>query len=163
MRKRQSQAKAERHHKTMQALQLRASGATYRQIADVLGVSEPTAWRLVQQETQSIIRESAAEVLELELTRLDRMQMAVWPEAIQGDHAAIDAVLRIMHHRARLLGLYDRAGQQQDAYPQGAIIIPGECSSSEYINALRAIRGELPPPSNGNGHHTGDLDLDAGS
>jgi hypothetical protein len=35
---------------------------------------------------------------------------------------------------------------------EGVIIIPAESSSSEYINALRAIRGELPmPPSNGNG------------
>jgi DNA-binding Lrp family transcriptional regulator len=150
--RRQSQAKAERHSKTMQALQLRASGATYKQIAAALGVSEPTAWRLVQRESESIIRESAAQVLELELTRLDRLQMAVWPEAINGDAQAIDRVLKIMDMRAKLLGLYDHESQPEQFQPEGVVIISAESSQEEYIAGLRALRGELPPPTtNGNG------------
>lgn len=159
MKRRQSQAKAERHSRTIQALQLRASGATYRQIGQALGVSEPTAWRLVQQESEAAIRESAAEVLELELQRLDRMQMGLWPDAIDGNVRAVEATLRIMDQRAKLLGLYDRAGDAQ--FPrggdvEGVIIITGE-TSEEYIAGLRAMRGiagyELPlPPTNGNGN-----------
>jgi hypothetical protein len=92
---------------------LRASGATYRQIGDALGIDKTTAWRLVQQESESIIRESAAEVLELELTRLDRLQMGIWAEAISGDLAAVDRVLKIMEMRAKLLGLHRQAETDQ--------------------------------------------------
>jgi Homeodomain-like domain len=162
-RQRQSRAKAERHSKTMQALALRAAGATYKQIAGELGVSEPTAWRLVQQESAKIIRETAAELLELELTRLDRMLMAVWPAVINGDLAAIDRALKIEDMRAKLLGLYDRAPDQlpRGTDVEGVVIITGE-SSQEYIAGLQALKGELalPPPTlteadaNGNGHKT---------
>jgi hypothetical protein len=152
MRKRQSQARAERRSKTIQALGLRASGATYRQIGDALGVSEPTAWRLVQRESESMIRESASEVLELELQRLDRMLMGLWPDAIDGNVPAVLATLRIMEQRAKLLGLYDRPAQQDDVPSAGVVIIRGE-TQEDYIAGLRAMRGVLPlPPGNGNGH-----------
>jgi hypothetical protein len=110
---RQSRAEATRRDLTLQALGLRASGATYRQIGDALGIDKTTAWRLVQQESESIIRESAAEVLELELTRLDRLQMGIWAEAISGDLAAVDRVLKIMEMRAKLLGLHRQAETDQ--------------------------------------------------
>jgi len=140
----------------MQALSLRASGATFRQIAAALGVSEPTAWRLVRQESESFIRESAAEVLELELTRLDRMLMGIWPAAINGDLQAIDRALKIEDMRAKLLGLYDRASQPDRLPPrgieEGVVIIARDASQEDFIAGMRAIRGELPlPPSNGNG------------
>jgi hypothetical protein len=149
---RQSRASAAKRDQTLQALQLRASGATYRQIADVLGIDKMTAWRLVQEEAASAIQESAREIVDLELQRLDRLHMAVWPDAINGDVQAVDRVLRIMNQRAKLLGLYDRAPQQDDVRQQhGVIIIPAESSTEEYIAGLRAIRGELPPPTtNGN-------------
>jgi hypothetical protein len=155
--RKQSRAKAKRRGQMLQALGLRASGATYRQIADALGLANAmTAWRLVQEESASAIRESAREILDLELTRLDRLQMAVWADAINGDHQAIDRVLKIMEQRAKLLGLYDRARQQDDPRHNGVIVIQGT-TTEDYVNGLRAMRGvagELPlPPSNGNGHH----------
>jgi hypothetical protein len=155
MRKRQSQAKAERRNKVVQALGLRASGASYKQIGQVLGVSEPTAWRLVQQESANLISESAQEVLELELQRLDRLQLGLWAKAINGDVYAVDRVLRIMEQRAKLLGLYDRAPEPEQPTQQGVVVIQGD-TSEDYIRGLQAMRGigaPLPlPPSNGNGH-----------
>jgi Homeodomain-like domain len=155
-RQRQSRASAAKRDQTLQALQLRASGATYRQIADVLGIDKMTAWRLVQEEAASAIQESAREILDLELTRLDRLQMGLWAEAINGDVAAVDRVLRIMEQRAKLLGLYDRAPEQDRPSAEGVVIIRGE-TSEEYIRGLQEMRGfvtpPLPlPPSNGNGH-----------
>ncbi len=148
---RQARASAAKRDQTLQALQLRASGATYRQIADVLGIDKMTAWRLVQEEAASAIQEQASEVLQLELTRLDRMQMGLWTKAIDGDVQAVDKVLRIMEQRAKLLGLYDRAPEPDQLPSEGVIVIRGE-SQEEYIAGLKAIRGELPmPPSNGNG------------
>jgi Homeodomain-like domain len=154
-RQRQQRASARNRDLTLQALQLRASGATYRQIGEVLGIDKMTAWRLVQEESAKEIQESAREVLQLELQRLDRLLMAVWPDAINGDVQAINGALKIEDMRCRLLGLYDRAGeqQQQGDVQQGVIIIRGE-TQEEYIAGLRAMRGigELPmplPPSNG--------------
>ncbi len=45
--RRQSRAEAQRRDLTLQALGLRASGATYRQIADALSIDKMTAYRLV--------------------------------------------------------------------------------------------------------------------
>ncbi len=160
-RQHQARAEAARRDTALQALQLRASGATYRQIGEALGIDKQTAWRLVNVELESIIRESAAEVVELELARLDRMLMAVWPDAVQGDLSSIDRALKIEDMRCRLLGLYRRAEAQQQDIPQSAVIIAADSSSDEYIRALQQIRGELlppdsnrlrrPPTGNGNG------------
>lgn len=52
-------------------------------------------------------------MLELELTRLDRLQMALWSDAINGSVQAVDKVLCIMEQRAKLLGLYRQADAGQ--------------------------------------------------
>ncbi len=62
----------------------------------MLGIDKMTAWRLVTEEAVNAIQEQASEVLQLELTRLDRMQMGLWAKAIDGDVQAVDKVLRIM-------------------------------------------------------------------
>lgn len=51
------------------------------------------------------LQQPAAELRELELDRLDRLQVRVWGKAIEGNVGAIDRVPRIMERRARLLGL----------------------------------------------------------
>jgi len=140
----------------LQALGLRASGATYRQIADALSIDKMTAYRLVQQEAEQIIHEQAAEILQLELSRLDQLQLGLWAKAINGDEQAVAQVLRIMEHRAKLLGLYDRPAVRDRLQPEGiaegVVIIARDASQEEFIAGMRAIRGELPlPPSNGNG------------
>jgi hypothetical protein len=147
------QAKAQKRDLAMAALQLRASGATYKQIAAALDLPNVmAAWRLVTIEVDNAIRESAQQVLALELTRLDRMLMAVWPDAIQGDLPSIDKALKIMDMRARLLGLYDRTPDTDRSQSEGVVVISAEASSDDYIAVLRALRGELPmPPGNGNG------------
>jgi hypothetical protein len=151
--RKRAQARAQKRDLAYQALHLRASGATYKQIAQALELPNlMAAWRLVNQEIENTIRETAAEIVELELRRLDQMLMGIWPHAINGDHQAIDRALKIEDMRAKLLGLYDRAA---DAAPrggdvEGVVIITGE-TSEEYIAGLRAMRGISPPPSNGNG------------
>jgi hypothetical protein len=45
-------------------------------------------------------------VLEMELERLNAMQAAIYSSAVAGDVSKIDCCLRIIHQRARLLGLY---------------------------------------------------------
>lgn len=89
------------------ALALRRAGATFSQIAETLHYhSKADAYRAVVRELRQVGREDAAQILDLELQRLDDLQRALWPKAAtRGDVKAVDSILRIMQHRARLLGL----------------------------------------------------------
>ena len=63
----------------------------------------------------ALTRESAAEILTLELERLDDMQSAVYSEAASGDVSKINCILNISHRRAQLLGLYPDSGKSVKA------------------------------------------------
>lgn len=100
-----NEVKAER---VARAFDLRKRGKTYRQIGEMLGYSHEQARQDIQSVLASIVAEtkdSAQEVLALELARLDDIQVNVYLEALQGDEKAISAVLKIMERRAKLLGL----------------------------------------------------------
>ena len=100
-------------------LEQRKGGLTYREIAvatinkfglDHLpkGYDERIAWMDVKAELtriQSSNKEEAQEIRNLELSRLDRMQTAIWAQVLNGNQGAIDRVIRIMQRRADLLGL----------------------------------------------------------
>lgn len=87
------------------ALDLRRGGATYRQIADALHITVSTAEKAVKRGLKLIVAEPAAEVLQLELDRLDGAWMGLWPRIQKGEPAAVAAGVRIMERRSRLLGL----------------------------------------------------------
>lgn len=108
---RTSQAKQRQLH----ALQLRRAGLTYQAIADRLGYrSKHGAWKAVQKALDTARHDLAHEVLQLELLRLDQLTASAYPAAITGNLHAIDAVLKIMDRRTRLLGLdRPRAGQHE--------------------------------------------------
>lgn len=90
------------------AIHLRRAGRTYDEIADEMGVDTKRARKLVEAamvEHREQVATAVSELRALEAARLDAMQAAVWPEAMDGRGFAIDRVLRIMERRARLLGL----------------------------------------------------------
>jgi Homeodomain-like domain len=87
------------------AIELRAAGASYREIGAALGVTHVTARNWVLTAVDEVKYEQAETMRKVEGTSLDRLQRAMWPEAIQGDAKAAMAVLRIMERRARLFGL----------------------------------------------------------
>jgi len=89
----------------VQALDLRLAGASYRQIAVVLGVGVKTAWLDVNRALREYLTEPSDQVRAAEVARLERLFMAHWPKAISGDKEATYTVLAIMDRRARLLGL----------------------------------------------------------
>lgn len=102
------------------ALQLRASGLNYREVAEAMvsrftrdllpsTYDERYAWRDVQTEMsklRSMTLETAQQYRLMELYRLDQLQSAIMPDAVGGDQKAIASVLKIMDHRAKLMGLY---------------------------------------------------------
>ena len=89
-----------------QVLELRKAGATFHQIANVVGYADPSgAKRAYDRAMQATIQQPADEIRRLELERLDAMLRAVWPAALSGRLHAVDRVLTIMCRRAKLLGL----------------------------------------------------------
>ena len=94
--------------KRAEALELRAMGYSYQAVADEVGyASKGAAHKAVAQALRDIPREQAEQARELELGRLDELQMAAMNGALSGDLFAIDRVLKIVESRAKLLGLYN--------------------------------------------------------
>lgn len=93
----------------VQAVELRKAGLSYRRIGEELGITRQAAHKLVTTALRDLndkVAEDAAELMRLELERLDDMQVAA-TRRLRGDQAlpAIDRILRIMGRRAKMLGL----------------------------------------------------------
>jgi hypothetical protein len=87
-------------------LELRRAGATWETIAARTGYASASgAHKAYQRLAERFVKPALNELREMELDRLDRLQAGVWGKAITGDIRALDAVLRIIDRRARLLGL----------------------------------------------------------
>ena len=92
----------------LRALDLRKAGLSYRQIGEEMGVSYNTAFRDVRQALEALLEvehDKADEVRRIELQRLDELWRGLWPDATDGDPAAVRAALSLMERRAKLLGL----------------------------------------------------------
>lgn len=92
----------------LKALSLRQAGASFRDIASQLGVSRQQAYRDVDaalSELAELQREKTEKLRALELARLDRLLLAVWPRAQGGDLQAVDRAVRILERISRLMGL----------------------------------------------------------
>jgi len=109
----------------IRALELRKSGATYRAIGESLGITEQGAHKCVMRAIDKLnekIIEDAVQVRRLELERLDRLFLAIYRTAIQGNLDAIDRILRIMTRRAKLLGL-DAVEQAEVSWREEIIVL----------------------------------------
>ena len=100
------ESEAEMRRRDARVYELRMQGNTFEQIASEVGYSGPSgAWQAHQRIKSEWIFESIEEARQLELMRLDELQVAVWDRAINGDLPAAHCVLKIMDRRAKLLGL----------------------------------------------------------
>ena len=128
-------------------LEQRRGGHSYRTIAALTikkfgadklpnGYDERYAWNDVKAELTRLNeqnQEAASEISRLEQERLDNLQAGVWMSALQGNHGAIDRVLRIMERRARLLGL--------DA-PQAVALTGSDGGAIETRNIITIIHDD---------------------
>lgn len=92
----------------VEALRLRKQGLDYATIAEKLGIAQSTAYGLVKEALDQLAveeTETADEVRQIELARLDRYQSFLDERAEAGDEKAILAGVKIMERRARLLNL----------------------------------------------------------
>jgi len=90
------------------ALELRLAGQGYRDIAEMLAVPEPSVWKMVGVELQTLQAAShdlVRRYRDEQLERLDAALRAIWPQVEAGQLDAIDCFLRIEERRSSLLGL----------------------------------------------------------
>lgn len=105
MSRKQTQRDYDRAERKRNALELRLAGASYRDIAQALEVSPATALQDCKEALADIPAQQADEMRTVELSRLDRLQRAVWPRAVKGDLQAVDRAIKIIDRRAKLFGL----------------------------------------------------------
>ena len=78
------------------------------------------------------------EIVELELMRLDKLQLLEWRKAQKGDGKAVQNILKIMERRASYLGLDKKPTETNVEQHNTAIFIGG--TEEEYIQALQNAR-----------------------
>jgi len=94
--------------KKKEALQLRITGHSDEEIADVFGVEQSVVEKWIRQglrKARKINSELGETVIDLEMARLDRMLIGLEVGVGLGDSNAISSALRIQERRSKLLGL----------------------------------------------------------
>ena len=92
--------------KEIKIIELRRAGVTWEKIALEVGFRNASgAYKMYQRAAERMVRPHLEEYRDMQLDRLERMHMAVWPRAKDGDLRAIDTALRIADREANLLNL----------------------------------------------------------
>jgi hypothetical protein len=114
--------KALASYRRSRALELRARGLSYEEIAREVGyTSRATAHNVITQALESRQAENVEHLRRLELDRLDGMHASLWPRAMDGHVPSVLALLRVIDLRTRLLGLAPAGSggkrRPEDAWP----------------------------------------------
>jgi hypothetical protein len=92
--------------KEIKVLELRRAGLTWTRIAEEVGYADHTgAYAAYKRAIKRTQQQPADELRTQELDRIDRLQLAIWPNAMKGDTRAILTIIRLMERRAKLTGL----------------------------------------------------------
>ena len=109
-----------------EVIKYRKLGMSYPAIAERLNCGVNSVRNAIKTYTETIPRETVDEVRHMELERLDAMLIKNLGNAMQGSTQAVNAVIKIMDHRAKLLGLYNpevdngmqAAGEELESFMQ---------------------------------------------
>jgi hypothetical protein len=129
------------------AVDLRAAGTSYPDIADELGVDPTTAFHYVEEAPERFLGEEircSDTARKLHVERLRALLQAAWPKAMAGDANAIASCLRIMEREAKLLGL--DAPQKVDITQRLRVIAEQEgLDYQELLAEAQDVIKRLPP------------------
>lgn len=125
----------------LQAVELRKSGLSYREIGKRLDCSHEQARRDIESELKRLASERAdktEELRQLELERLDMLLKGLWPMAAVGNTGAVMSWLKVSERRAKLLGLDAPTHLQIDDWRSQAIadIKAGRVQYQDLANAF---------------------------
>lgn len=99
-------AQLARDERAARALRLRLTGASYQAIADQLGCSIDTVARDIGRWRREVVREPAEQMVAEQRAMLANLRQRAYTLGLQGDMAAIDRVVKLLDHEAKLFGLY---------------------------------------------------------
>jgi hypothetical protein len=144
-----------------ECLDYRLQGHSYRSIGQQMHISPACAHEYVCRCLKEMVpAETAQQVLQQELAALSQMQAAIYQNATDGETASIEATLRIMAHRAKLLSL-GAYGNDKGGGLHVNIGGPGLESAEDtgvqvtFVRCTRWGNGRVieakPVPFNGNG------------
>ena len=91
--------------KEVQIVELRKEGYVWREIATLVGMSTAGVYKAYNRAMVRTLRPATEELREMELERLDALQLTYWQPAVQGNLRAADFILKVIDKRAKLLGL----------------------------------------------------------
>jgi hypothetical protein len=139
----------ERKEKTLEALRLRKAGANYREIGEILHISESYARRLCIKAANDVVIDNAKEVIMMDLLRLDEFQMLATRQLRQnGDLSQIERIMRIMRERRDILGLTTDSWKEQQAERAGSITNNGimvvQGGSEDFVRSMMEAIGVDP-------------------
>jgi hypothetical protein len=126
----------------VKAYELRTQGKSLYEIAEALEIRSSTEVATLLEERFNydagyLTASERESILALELARCDRLQAACWEEAMLGDPKAIDSSIKVMTHRAKLLGLE----KVDPAVQKNLVLVMGE-REQDYIAALQATSSD---------------------
>lgn len=144
---------------------LRLAGKSCRMIAKELRVPEDRVRETIEKMLTPVTPKLKAQVLELELERLDEYQASQHQAAAEGNRNAIAMCLRISEARADLLGLRAPASVRLDPVQLVAQAEPKLTSTQDIRAVLDQIvgsgfTGALPKPTNGTPPNSEPSELD---
>jgi predicted DNA-binding protein YlxM (UPF0122 family) len=136
--------KMTKEQRRVEALNYRAAGYDYREIAEALKVSTKTAYYDVQAALEYLRkyeRVLAEDVRALMMTRMDKMITYLWPAVERGETYSHAQVLNIMARQAKLLGL--DAPVEVDVNIRRPLV---EATQEELLGLARKLQEARPIP-----------------
>jgi hypothetical protein len=118
---------------------MRQAGNPWGDVADECGYSSAKSAQVavtgyLQRGAMARSEQWRSEALDLELDRLDTLQLVAWDQAMGGDLKAVETVLKIMSHRAKLLQLDVPV---DSSVGTKTLIVMGD--SEQYVESLRTL------------------------
>lgn len=123
------------------AQQLRMAGASWEEVAASLGYASANSAQTTvkaSRRDRSQDTETLEDIVDLELQRLDMLQLICWRTAQQGDIKAVQTILAIMQLRMRMLGTEKKPDGGEHKTQNTAIFIGGD--QKDFIEGLKRVR-----------------------
>jgi hypothetical protein len=121
------------------ALLLREQGYSFDEIAEQLKIPRDMVGRAVNRALRAVkkqARETAQDIVDLELLRLDRLYQIAMSHVRAGDLKAIDTAIKIMERRTKYLGLDSAVKMQIQNKPDDLNLKDLPLETLEQIEAL---------------------------
>ena len=136
------QKKAEWELRRYQMLELYKGGATEKQIGETLGVDKaqgPRASKRVLNALAAQYSGMADQIRGLQMERYTTLLARWWPQALAGDEAATNMILKIMHRSRESNGVIPKEplitiDQRAIHLTQGEVTFSIEAASGNYLN-----------------------------